>query len=498
MAQTMPRYFTARSGEQFPLVDPPPPIMQVIDNFIVGGRHLAEMDALVGVDAVGDLQLLSMSQARNFEEDLQKQITYNEVSSSEKRMLLLSRFYLFALQVLEQPGDSPGVNDPVYLYGKLFGSFPEHPQSVCIEGQLTVTRAELLHAIATGFKHSFNYAAGTHQTAPTRCCQLMIGADIETELSRGAGAVIVYPLPMAELAAADPSNELAVKQIVFDILQALKKDLEANKVRSRLSKIDLPVPSRRMLESSLESRGYAIKGNTATRKLPLAGPFDGVLERIYGAISGDKLDLPQEGSIQDFIGLAELAVQSIKDWPTERSKLVARLCRQASPEEISRASRNSDPLPAAKAIRTPRPSQVSAVDAAQMAAKDAKAVNHASAKNTAGAGRRSETGKVKSDPPAWMRDFMSTHKKASSAIITPIVFESQLENQTRQTAARTGSGSTLQDENNKNKSSKQTTGDSSEKEDWMSDFVETSKEIKHHKTKEEETESKPDWMSDFQ
>ncbi|MBX9688266.1 MAG: hypothetical protein K2X27_16275 [Candidatus Obscuribacterales bacterium] len=435
MSPPLPRYFVARSdaGASLP-VQAQAPIMQIIDSFIVGGRHLSEMDCVVGVDALGDLQLSGMAEARQLDEILQGQLTYNEVSAnSGRRMLLLSRFYLFALQLLEQVADAPGLNDPIYLYGKLYGAFPDLPGSVMLEGQLTITRADFLHGMVESAPYAFNYAAGSHHSSlPTRCLHFLAPADMDSELARGAGAVIVYPLPTAELAAADPSNEAAVKQMLFEVLNSFKKDLVKNKLRSSFARLDLPVPSRRNLELDLESRGYVVKGNSALRKIQLAGPFDGILESIYGKVCGDKLDLPPEGSIDDFIGLAKLALQNINGWPTERSKILSRIYRRASAEEIARASQ-SVPALIPRLIKTPRAPEFGSLQSSEQK-------NALQESELADADRRA-------------KDFMG-------------------KNGVKKTA---GKPDWLSDFNDP-----------------------PQKKIKHNKTKADENESKPDWMGDFQ
>lgn len=466
MAAPLPRYFVARSGAP-DNSGVQAPIMQIIDSFLVGGRHLSEMDCVVGVDAAGDLQICGMASARQFDEVMQGQLTYNELSARAGRRILSvgSRLYLFALQLLEQPGDSPGLNDPVYLYGKLFGIFPEAPNSLGIEGQLTVTRADILQGIADGDKYGFTYAAGTnHSQLPTRCLHFMVPGDNDSELQRGAGAVIVYPLPTAELAANDPSNEMTIKQIVFDILQSLKKDLEANNVRSKLSKLDLPVPSRSALEASLEARGYGIKGNTAVRKMPVPGVnnpiMDGVLEHLYGKITRDKLELPPEGTLDDFVELAGMAMKSISGWPPERCRLLARLSRSATAEEIARASQSIDPAP--RAARTPqRPSSNVRSNEFNQAASPPRQVA------------------ANPGPAAWMKDFMSNHQAGAAATITPSGIR----------------GSNLAPQKQAGPKSKPA---EPSKAEWMDDFAPAKEEIKHNKTKQEENESKPDWMGDFQ
>ncbi len=456
---SLPRYFVARADAPEPVLgQAPPAIMQIIDSFLTGGRHRAETEHIVGVDALGNLQICSMSEARQFDELLQNQMTFNEISADgRRRMLCVSRFYLFALQLLEQPGDSPGINDPVYLYGKLFGVYPDAPNSLAVEGQLTVTRADILSGIVEGEKYGFTYAAGSNYSSmPTRCFHLMVPGDSESELNRGAGIVVVYPLPTAELAAADSANESVTKQMLFDILQSLKKDIKTNNLKSGLSKVDLPVPSRHCLESDLQARGYVIKGNTAIRKVPGVGPFDGVLESLFGKLVRDKLDLPPEGSLSEFMELARLALKETLGWPPERTKTTARLCRLASMEEIERASKCNVPTPVRQS-KTPRGS-AKGDDSAQRCVPTVQSQGNAPANRGV---------------PNWMKDFMSAHKSNSAATTTSTTSQ-----------------------NGKRRPP--------EKVDWMKDFddpgIESNQSQPQSKTQPqpERADIKPDWMKDFQ
>lgn len=481
MSGSLPRYFVARGGAQAPESAEVAPILQIIDSFIVGGRHISEMDCVVGVDAGGDLQICGPADVRGMDEVLQGQLAFNELSATAgRRLLSVSKFHLFACQLVEQPGDSPGINDPVYLYGKLFGPFPESGFNG-IEGQLTVTRADILSGMIEGSKYGFTYAVGTnHAVLPTKCHHFMVPCDNDADLARGAGVVIVYPLPTAELAANDPSNEMTTKQILFDILQSLQKDLLKNNIHSRFSDVQLPVPSMSALRYNLEQRGYAIKGNTAVKKLPVKGVgdpiVDGVLDHLYGKITKDKLDLPREGSVNDFMDVAKFAMQSISGWPPQRCKLVAGLSRVASPEEIARASQ-SFYHDAARCEKTPqRPFQVAnsaaKVDFAQNVSMEKKPISNPG-------------------PPTWTKDFTKNHSSVNPPILTPSVFpgEQKFESKNVTTPAKSNSPQGGSSENRKG---------AAQKPGWMDDFSGGKPEIKDNKTKQDENESKPDWMADFQ
>ncbi len=464
----LPRYFVPRSGPLEQASGEPPPIMQIIDSFLIGASHLVEMDCVVGVDALGDLQMCGRSAVSQMDEILQGQLTFNELScQSGRRILSLTRFYLFAMQLLEQPGDSPGINDPIYLYGKLFGLFPNAANTVGVEGQLTVTRADVLHGIAESARYGFTYAVGTnHSALATRCFHFLAPGDNESDLNKGAGVVIVYPLPTAELAATDPSNELTVKQMLFDVLQSLKKDLQANNVQSKLSNLELPIPSRQSLEMNLEARGYKVKGNLARRAMSASsgsGPLDNVLSNLYGKLSRDRLDLPPEGSLDDFLEITRKTIQSIKGWPPEKNKVLARLCRTATPDEIARASQTIE-SETVKVSKTPqRPASMVKNDelSRPFVRRDAPVVN--------------------AGPPDWMKDFMKAHMQSSSVI-------TQFHQNAKSNAA------SAQSQNSSPKKENTLAGNS----DWVKDFDSTISEIKNDKTKPEENKKAPDWMADFQ
>ena len=72
------------------------------------------------------------------------QVSFHEVAGGSRRLLRAAELYLFELQLVEQAADRPGFDDPVHLYGTLLGPLSPAGLGEVTEGQLTVTRADLL------------------------------------------------------------------------------------------------------------------------------------------------------------------------------------------------------------------------------------------------------------------------------------------------------------------------------------------------------------------
>ena len=150
----LPRYFVARSDSQpaVPRAENFIPLY-ALDNFFAGGRHLQEQEWVVSVDAAGILRATNGDQINQLSSDIQSQIAFSEVATEGKiRLVETVEFYLFNIQLLEQAAGAPGLNDPIYLYGTLHGPYPQSAgqDAYVIEGQLTVTRSDLLDALVQG------------------------------------------------------------------------------------------------------------------------------------------------------------------------------------------------------------------------------------------------------------------------------------------------------------------------------------------------------------
>lgn len=446
--QTFLRYFVGRadlqnsdeySGES--------PLLHVLDSFFIGNRHLEEREWVIAVDAAGDLRALPGENRGALSESLQNELAFSEISRQRpSRFIEAIKVYLFNLQVVEQVGKaSPGLNDPIYLYGTLYEIGDQSPG---IKGQLTVTRGDLLAALVSGFDFAFRYNE-TNGAADgfSRCFNLMLPGDTEAEIKRGAGIVLAYPLFPAELLATGAANEIIISQLIYDLLDNLKEDLKREQIAHPLLSTVLPVPNRFELEQELQSKGYEIKGDTAIKKNVSAGGFKGLLASVFGALTNDELIIPREGTVEDFLLLARQTLHSLqKDFLTSRA-IALRNCLKAAPpgNYITYAP---PPPPSAKSIpqnSAPMPVRVSAQ-------------------------KRKISG---SQPPAWMRDFISAHK-STSKITSTFKMKPPIISATKP----------------KSKEEKQ--------KEWLSDFAETSGQDFKNDKKKARANDKPDWMKDFE
>lgn len=383
--RTLPRYFVGRTNTHSPDDAPneTPSPAHIIDSFFIGSRHLDEREWIVATDGLGSLLMLPDAQRTSFPEPTQHELSFNEIYSANKgRLIEASEVFLFDLQLLEQPAGAPGWNDPVYLYGRLYGPYPESADKLQggVEGQLAITRCDLLQGVIDEAASAFRYA-GTEATAgqALRCFHLLLPGDAEDEIRRGGGLVLAYPLLPAELTAADSSNEIVVSQLLYDLLSALKDDLEREQLAHPLRQLTLPVLSRALLEQQLLSQGYEIKGETAFRKIASGEGFKGFLASVFGALTGDSLQLPPEAEVDEFLDIAKRTLASLPGCPSPRAVALRNCVKPAPPRRKVQAApplihqpQFSVPPPT---VRTPLPV------------------------------RRS------SEPPGWMKDFISAHQQ---------------------------------------------------------------------------------------
>jgi len=454
-----PRYFAGRpdSGrDAYPAeIDP----TQVIDNFFVGGRLVTEQEWAITVDPYGRLQGWVVNSSNVLAPELQSQLAYSDVASASKGRCLDARnFYLFHMQLLEQPSDAPGLNDPVYLYGTIYGPYPEAGSnpSAGIEGQLTVTRADLLDGIINGSMFAFRSAPEGDSGPPTRTFNILLPGDRDEEVAAGNGLIMMYPLHPPEMINLGTANEPIVSQLLYDVLSSLKEDLIGQKVNNPLCTLTIPVPNRFVMEQDLMSQGYKIKNGVAIRsKLVSTNQFSGVLASVFGELAADRLDLPPEGTVDDLIEIAKHCIYQVPGWPPPRTIALRRKCEPVSSDVRARAAncaplrapivhmpqqtqQPSSPHPAPNTVARAAPARSSAPRAAAPAAQAA----------------------------SWMQDFIQSHQKAGVApprITTP-----------SQPKQKKGS-------------------------EWQKDFGQSSKpKPEKAESKEQKDETAPDWLKDFE
>lgn len=467
-----PRYFVARGDAAEPAraVDPVSSI-HALDSFFVGGRHVSEREYVVTVDQSGDLNLLPGENKSEFPGELQSELSYSDMIGSGGRLLDAIEFYIFNVQLLEQPGNAPGLNDPVYLYGTLYGPFPSETtlQPAGLDGQLTVTRGDLLEGLIQSAKHPFGYSPDAGVSG--RSLHITLAGDREEEIARGAGIVMAYPMLPGDMVQTNPANELVVTQMLYDVLSALRADMIAEKVSSPLCKMTLPVPNRMLVEEQLKQRGYTIEGNTAVIKTTVTQGFQGFLASAFGSIMKDRLDLPPEGTLNEFLEIAERALKAFRGWPPKRIWALQQRIVPATADIRMRAARHTAPAEPPRVVKTPAaPPPVQ------------QAHNHSVSKPRNAAGPMA----------TWMKDFVDAHQKPGAP-------EPRITSYAEQAKAAAKLAA-----NNPVRKSTEQSAPSKKKAEWMNDFeapVTTKKDTGAKKEREKESsapQSKPDWMKDFE
>ncbi|MBK8223244.1 MAG: hypothetical protein IPK73_19690 [Candidatus Obscuribacter sp.] len=485
----LPRYFVARSDYQpaFNRAEDFIPLY-ALDNFFAGGRHLQEQEWIVSTDAAGLLRATSGDQVGTLSEDIQSQIAFSEVACEGNiRLVETIDFYLFNIQLMEQAPGAPGLNDPIYLYGTLFGSYPAAGGSnaICVEGQLTVTRADLLEALVEGAKYRFKASgAGADVGSTTSIHHLVLPGDRDEETIRGAGIIFAYPLMPPDMMSYGAGNELLVSQYLFDILSGIKEDLEKENIKVPLRKMRLPVPNRLTVEQELEAQGYIIKGDTAVRKPNMTGGFQGFLQSVFGSGQQEKLTLPEQGSLEDFISLANQVMHSLPGWPPERTKIMRSKIQTASREVRMRA----------KGTAALKPREIKIPNQTDMQPARARGT----APSTTGSAAYSN------QPPPWMQDFINKHKNNEQEGWSKLT-QSNLQKGKAELTNNPYKGQTF---SYTSSTSYAEFNNKRQKPTWMEDFSEAgdAKADKPVKPPPEEKKTgnpsdktkKPDWMKDFE
>lgn len=470
MARLFPRYFVARNNASagHRAVDALSSI-HAVDRFFVGGRHASEREWVVTVDQAGDLNLFPGEDKGMFSNDVQSELAYSEMVADSGRVIDVSEFFLFSVQLLEQPGDAPGLNDPVYLYGTLYGPFPQahaaQQQPSGLQGQLTVTRADLLDGLLQAREYPF--AISPEGEVGMRNFHIALAGDREEEIDRGVGVVLAYPLLPADVMQDNPSNEMVIGQMLYDVLSSLKDDMEKEKVSNPLRTAILPVPNRMLVEEQLKQRGYTVEGDTAVIKpsgigvqgflaskigniikdriepqpqgrsvdnidlaeaaiksavegdpsavkTTVSQGFQGFLASAFGGIMKDRLEIPPQGRLDDYLKLAETALTSFKGWPPKRISALHNRIATASADVRMRAARygSSSPTTQPPLVRVPAAS----VQSAPAPSPAGNPTAPQAARSTAGAQpgvHKHVHNASSSDAPVetWVKDFVDSHQK---------------------------------------------------------------------------------------
>jgi hypothetical protein len=263
-----PRYFQpAASG---PAPDVPPhdaAVAQVVDAFA-----LRDADWLVGVDPLG--RLLATDDEARLLPGAHAALVNAELQQDARRRVEASELWLFDLKAVENPPDEPGPNDPVYLYGTLYGPLPVARGLAlpAVHGQLVVTRADLLEGFVQAERWGFRQPSVRGTPGPL-CRHLLLPGDREEALAERRGLVLAYPMMPPEVAVESPGNESAANLVLREVLAALVEELRVKP-----------------------------KGAFA-RMLARPGP----------------LEMPETGSFPEHLALAGRALEALVGWPSAKA-----------------------------------------------------------------------------------------------------------------------------------------------------------------------------------
>ena len=211
---------------------------------------------------------------------------------------------------------------PVYLYGRMSGPFPRPRDSELpvYDGQLTVTRADVLAGLGEGEPHAFRYPGGPGARPAGRGFHILLPGGRVEEIEAGHSVVLAYPALDPQMAAFDTSNEALTVRDPLRPAARIPEELE------RAGKAPfgcVPVPSRAAHVAELEADGWSVTGDRAVRMPKPRNLVGAVMGRLFRR---ETMTLPPTGKTEDFFAAARLALQTLDGWPDARARaLHARL-----------------------------------------------------------------------------------------------------------------------------------------------------------------------------
>ncbi len=332
----LPRFFipSSRSTSAEPTRDEP----RVFEE-IVAKVSLGPVDMFVGTDGAGRLRAVDASARRELPARAQGQLAFHEVASNRSLAIDATELYLFDLQMVELLRDAPGLNDPLYLYGVLRGPYPGalDTETAAIEGQLTVSRGDLLAGLIDGVERAFSYE---RSESGARCVHALLPGETADVVEGGRGLILAFPLAPTSLMGGF-ANDLIAAQIFYDVLGAMRAELGVTG--------PLPIPNRSALEDRLQADGWTIEGDTATRR---AGK--GVVASLLGR-GQERRSLPRQGTLEDYVAEATAMLARLGAPPPT----TVALRRRAMPRAETRATPPTRTTPPSPPAPVPPPPPVS-------------------------------------------------------------------------------------------------------------------------------------------
>ncbi len=395
------RFVPSPTGKPIPCVDDPA-LVEDVRALVTLKTGNATRDLLVGTLPDGSLTVVDRDREK-LSQRVHAQLAFHEVASGRPEggvSLEASELYLFDLQVLELLMDAPGLNDAMYLYGALRGPYTTSAATPAqaVEGQLTVTRADLLSALVDGVRDAFAYRP---DASGARCVHALLAGERDAIIDGGHGVVLAFPLAPAWSLESGIANDRVAAQMLYDVLSAFYRDAGvANQ---------LPVPSRQAVEHELIAAGWTIDAGVATRKKK-----SGLLG--FGSETETRT-LPREGTLDEYVAAAHAAIARLGPPSPEtlalrrrRGDIVAMPVPTSRPVPMPRATMPAPTPPRAEPVRQPRPQVATSTDWMKDFVDAHQSQGHRKPKVVAPA--RAVSSKA---TPDWMADFADPDGLAEKA-----------------------------------------------------------------------------------
>ncbi len=317
--ERVPRRFTSAGLRGKPREDVP--LVRVLDIFVLGSRHRTDQEWVVGLDALGELVARPLADAELMSGACKDLAHHGAVAGGTPRRLDFDAVHIMTVETVEHVQSEASLRHAVYLYGRMRGPIPETGGAGHgVDGMLAVSRAEILQALAWAANRCFQVAA-SDAGASARCAQLALPGEGANTLAQGRGLVLAYPLFPAEVSFDDPSNDMLVSHLAYDVLRSLQNELVRADSGARFVAETLPVPSRAEVISKLRAQGFSIDGDTAIKKNEADG-VTGWLGNVFG-VGVKKVLIPPEASVDVYLELAGQALELVAEWPSGASRIIA-------------------------------------------------------------------------------------------------------------------------------------------------------------------------------
>ena len=306
MNRLTPRYFAPSRHVSLPLPEART-FRYIVDTFRFEPDEGPEREIVVAVDTEGHIGVLQADDLARLPESVAAQVRFHEMRVGANRTIRARTLHFLEIEHADFPPDVPGVNDPVFVHGRMSGPLTHETlgTSFIVEGHLTVNRADILDAFIKGYEHALHYQSDGYVEAP-RCFHLLLPGDRAEAIEEGHGLVLAYPLLPSELRADHGSNDATVMHLVYLVLAAIERELG-------VPKPTVPYPSRAVIEKVLAAEGFVIEGEVATRRR----------QGILGTLFKERLAIPEFGDLDDFVEAAARLVRQCERHPTERTHALA-------------------------------------------------------------------------------------------------------------------------------------------------------------------------------